>query len=365
VYDRRQSKEEVSMIAVRRSLRRVALPLAALAVIILLPAAVQAQPFGAWLVHNGTGTGRIDIAHHPSLNPTAAFTFEAWVSVSTGGNCQSIAGKGFTDTWWVGICGTTLRSYLKGNPSLRDGGVVPAGRWTHLAVVFNGTQRRHYINGELVGTFPETGPLPTNTDPMRIASDVDFAVPPNGAIDEVRLWNVARTEAQLRAAINVPITTAQPGLVAVWSLDGNASDIIGARDGTVSGTGIGALTFPVALSCGASTATSLCLLNRFSISARFRTGAPGSAESTAQVVNVPNPGSGLFWFFNADNWEVLVKAINGCGLNNRYWIFSAATTNVFYRVEVLDVRGAQKIYFNYPGPPAPAVTDTSAFATCP
>ena len=76
--------------------------------------------------------------------------------------------------------------------------------------------------------------------------------------------------------------------------------------------------------------------------------------------------SGLFWFFAPSNWEVMVKVLNACGLNDRYWVFSAATTNVFYRLEVFDVaEGAQKIYFNYPGPPAPAVTDTGAFATCP
>jgi hypothetical protein len=63
---------------------------------------------------------------------------------------------------------------------------------------------------------------------------------------------------------------------------------------------------------------------------------------------------------------VMVKVLNGCGLNNRWWLFSAATTNVFYRLEVTDVTtGTSKIYFNYPGPPAPAVTDTDAFATCP
>jgi hypothetical protein len=84
------------------------------------------------------------------------------------------------------------------------------------------------------------------------------------------------------------------------------------------------------------------------------------------VVDLPNPGSGLFWFFAPDNWEILVKAINGCGLNARWWIFSASTTNVYYRLDVRDLTGrAQRIFFNYPGPPAPAVTDTSAFATCP
>ena len=47
-------------------------------------------------------------------------------------------------------------------------------------------------------------------------------------------------------------------------------------------------------------------------------------------------------------------------------MFSAATTNVFYRMEVFNQEyGVNKVYFNYPGPPAPAVTDTGAFATCP
>jgi hypothetical protein len=115
-----------------------------------------------------------------------------------------------------------------------------------------------------------------------------------------------------------------------------------------------------------ATSTALCLQHRFLTTARFRTGAPGTTETQASVVPVDNPGSGLFYFFSPDNWEIIVKAINGCGLNNRYWIFSAATTNVFYRLDVFDVvRGTQRIYFNYPGAPAPAVTDVDALATCP
>lgn len=58
----------------------------------------------------------------------------------------------------------------------------------------------------------------------------------------------------------------------------------------------------------------------------------------------------------------MVKALNGCSLNSRYWVFSASTTNLFYRLYVFDVTsGVGKTYFNYPGPPAPAVTDAHAF----
>jgi len=61
----------------------------------------------------------------------------------------------------------------------------------------------------------------------------------------------------------------------------------------------------------------------------------------------------------------MVKVIDGCALNNRWWVFTAATTNVYYQLNVTDVQNGQpKIYFNYPGPPAPAVTDTNAFP-CP
>jgi hypothetical protein len=120
----------------------------------------------------------------------------------------------------------------------------------------------------------------------------------------------------------------------------------------------------VILNCGGNTATSLCLNDRFLVDVEWR--ATPASSGVGRTVSCSSDDSGLFWFFAPENWELMVKVIDGCGLNNRYWVFSAATTNVFYRMEVFDVRaGAQKIYFNYPGPPAPAVTDTSAFATCP
>jgi len=341
-----------------------------------LAAPAAAQPFGAWLALTGHPThGYVRIPANAALNPTGAFTFEAWVAITNSAasaDCRSIAGKNWEQAWWVGLCTVggrpTLRSYLKGSTSQRNGGEIEPGRWTHVAVVFNGTQRLHYVNGELAATFSETGPLTTSADEVRIGSDTRWQFTPTGAINEVRLWNVARTQTQIRDNMDNPINAPQGGLIAVWSLAGNAQDVVGPYDGSVQGAGVGFLTFPVALNCGATTATAHCLLNRFLITARWRTNPlPGSlTDGQAQTAGCANSGSGLFQFFSPNNWEIMVKALNGCGLNNRYWIFSAATTNVFYRMEVLDVQaGVQKIYFNYPGPPAPAVTDVNAFATCP
>jgi hypothetical protein len=343
-----------------------------LVVLLVAASPLAAQPFGAWLVStpgHPTTHGYAQIPSSPALNPTAAFTIEFWfIESGSPSGCRSLVGKNFEQTWWTGVCGDsgsrTLRSYLKGGLSQRNGGRIPSNQWTHIAVVFNGVTRRHYIDGELVMSVAESGPLPTNGAEVRIFSDVAFERSPSGSINEVRLWNVARTQAQLRANINRALG-AQPGLVALWRT--GATDVVGPHDGVIVGTGVGILTFPVATDCGASTTTSLCLQTRFSIRAKFRVGAPGTAEGVAQTVPCGGcVGSGIFWFFNVQNWELMIKAINGCVVNDRFWIFNAGLTNLFFRIEALDVvGGAQKIYFNYPGPPAPAITDIDAFAICP
>jgi hypothetical protein len=77
-------------------------------------------------------------------------------------------------------------------------------------------------------------------------------------------------------------------------------------------------------------------------------------------------GSALFWFFSSDNWELLVKVLDGCGVNDRFWVFHAATTSVEYTLTVTDtVTGQARRYENPLGRNAPAVTDTDAFDVCP
>lgn len=63
---------------------------------------------------------------------------------------------------------------------------------------------------------------------------------------------------------------------------------------------------------------------------------------------------------------MLVKVLNGCGTNNRFWVFAAGATNVEYTLTVTDTQSnATRTYSNSLGTQAPAITDTEAFATCP
>jgi hypothetical protein len=75
--------------------------------------------------------------------------------------------------------------------------------------------------------------------------------------------------------------------------------------------------------------------------------------------------SGLLYFFNPENWEMLIRVLNGCSVNHRFWIFAAAA-NVDYTLTVTDTQTDQvQVYASPQSAPAPAITDTAAFATCP
>jgi poly(3-hydroxybutyrate) depolymerase len=109
----------------------------------------------------------------------------------------------------------------------------------------------------------------------------------------------------------------------------------------------------------------LCLQGqRFRVEVSWQDGGghAGAATATPAV----SASSGVFWFFSPENWEILVKVLDGCALNHRIWVFAAATTDVRYTLTVTDTAtGQMKSYDNPAGQLARVVTDTDAFAACP
>lgn len=86
----------------------------------------------------------------------------------------------------------------------------------------------------------------------------------------------------------------------------------------------------------------------------------GKAISTA-TLGVPR--GGLFWFFSADNPEVLVKVLNGCSINGYYWVFLTAGTDVGFVATVVDTTsGNQKTYTNADLHLHEPASDITAFA---
>ncbi len=92
---------------------------------------------------------------------------------------------------------------------------VPTNTWVHLAFVSD-TATRLYVNGVLQGTLSQTIPLPLKQLGARGLGTGDRL---KATIDEVRVWSVARSQAQIQASMNQRLSAAEPGLVAYWCFD--------------------------------------------------------------------------------------------------------------------------------------------------
>jgi hypothetical protein len=181
-----------------------------------------------------------------ALNPST-FTYEFWARVDGGYGTYRCP---VSSRYWDGTCygvnfyandannwDATLGTGVGGaNWAGVVGSAVQNGVWTHLASTYDGTTFRFYINGELQGDTVVAF-SPNTTTPLQLGRVADGDAYFNGAIDEVRIWNVARTPEQIQATMNTPFTEPQSGLVGYWQLNENtgmrAHDLISGNNGTL------------------------------------------------------------------------------------------------------------------------------------
>jgi hypothetical protein len=111
-------------------------------------------------------------------------------------------------------------------------------------------------------------------------------------------------------------------------------------------------------------ATALCLNDgRFRVEADWRTDQNQSAPGMAVPLS---RDTGYFWFFDDDNVEEVVKVLDGCTLNDRFWAFAGGLTNVEVETRVTDtLTGKTRTYHNTRGEPFQPLQDTGALESCP
>jgi YVTN family beta-propeller protein len=131
----------------------------------------------------------------------------------------------------------------------------------------------------------------------------------------------------------------------------------------VARDGVDAVRFAPPEPCSAS-ASRLCLRdNRFAVTADWRTSQGLSGAGQALPLTAE---TGLFWFFASSNLEMVVKVLDGCAVNGRYWVFAGGLTNVGVTLRVEDTKtGQTRTYTNPLGTPFRPIQDTGAFASCP
>lgn len=160
----------------------------------------------------------------------------------------------------------------------------------------------------------------------------------------------------------------QPAYVGVYSASSNPEIRPTAQLGVPSSIpeykALGIRLEAEATSACVPTPSALCLASgRFRVEATFQT--PSGQSGTAQVVKLTD-ATGYLWFFSAANVEAVIKVLNGCPVNSRFWVLAGGLTNVAVTILVTDTTtGTGKTYTNPQGTAFEPIQDTSAFATCP
>lgn len=144
------------------------------------------------------------------LNLNTSFSVSAWVKRnSTNQTILSKRDNTFTTGYDLSInsAGKAEMKWINGTTQTITSSVtIPSGIWHNIAVTFNGTTALLYIDGVLDVTKP-LSTVPSNTQSFLIAA-ADGTTPTSffsGNIDEVRVWNVALTDKQLRYVMNQEI----------------------------------------------------------------------------------------------------------------------------------------------------------------
>lgn len=100
---------------------------------------------------------------------------------------------------------------------------IELNRMYHAAMVYNGSTLKFYRNGFLMSSIPASGNLYQNNHLTKIGLYDALVHNTNliGYINEVRIWNVARTQTEIKNYMNssLPYPTAQTGLVAYYTFD--------------------------------------------------------------------------------------------------------------------------------------------------
>ncbi|NHN28103.1 T9SS type A sorting domain-containing protein [Flavobacterium jejuense] len=167
---------------------------------------------------------KVVITNESNFDFTTAFSMEAWIRVTSfTQDWQTVISKGQTGPRIHRYANTDFIAFgTGGNDDLASTVSVNDGNWHHIAATFDNGIKTLYIDGvsqgtQIVGTISET-----NNDNVRIGSQSTFYTPVrafHGDIDDVRFWNLAKTETEINESKNCALQGNETGLVAYYKFN--------------------------------------------------------------------------------------------------------------------------------------------------
>jgi hypothetical protein len=171
---------------------------------------------------NFDGANDVVQTNYSGILGSADRTFEAWVKVSPNAPNSNLCildygtnSPGSRNTF--NVSGARGLSYISGGTNANGGtstNLIPTNQWTHVAFVLNNGLGYFYINGVLEATSNLSN-VNTNAgfENIKIGERVTGgSIPFQGSIDEVRIWNTARTQAEIQSNMNTELCSLDPDL---------------------------------------------------------------------------------------------------------------------------------------------------------
>ena len=198
--------------------------------------------------------------------------------------------------------------------------------WYHAAATYDGSIIKYYINGCLINSIPASGNLVTNDflTGIGMQSQNPIATTENfkGNIDEVRIWNVARTEQEIQLNMNFLLLTTQPGLLAYYKFNNHYLNSQG--NATFNGTPQGTPTFdiestlflPLIIIAALPTDASCYGFSDGSVTIT----AAGTGALTYSIDGVTYVSTSTFSNLPAGSYTAYVKSPQGCIVSQTFTI---------------------------------------------
>jgi glucose/arabinose dehydrogenase len=163
------------------------------------------------LAFNGT-TSQVRVADSASLDLTTAMTLSAWIMPTATQNGWRTVLQRQTDAYFLNASsdagalrpagGTTLGATTR---VVYGPTANPVNAWTHVALTYDGTTVRLFVNGTQVATTAATGTIQATDNPLWIGGNNPYGEYFTGLIDEVRIYNRALTATDIQTDMNTPI----------------------------------------------------------------------------------------------------------------------------------------------------------------
>jgi hypothetical protein len=160
---------------------------------------------GHVLSFNGLN-GMVTVPDNASLDLRNGVTLEAWVKPTALAGWRSVILKEDTDDLAYALYANQdvarPAGFIHVAPmaqSVQSKSPLLAAAWTHLAMTYDGAAMRLYVNGSLVTTKNQAGPVTMSNGDLRLGGNALWGEWFSGAIDDVRIYDVAVSAAQIRA----------------------------------------------------------------------------------------------------------------------------------------------------------------------